>query len=82
MATSMQALSVDDQDGIVMMSAKGQTVRISMKDLRVMGRTTQGVKLVNLKEDDYLIAVQKIKNDVQEEPEGGANGDVGDVRGG
>ncbi len=57
----VQAISVEDTDGIVMISAKGQTVRISMKDLRVMGRNTQGVKLVNLKEDDYLIAVQKVK---------------------
>lgn len=55
------ALSVTDQDGMVMMSAKGQTVRISMKGLRVMGRATQGVKLVNLKEGDSLIAVQKVE---------------------
>lgn len=55
------ALSVTDQDGMVMMSAKGQTVRISMKGLRVMGRATQGVKLVNLKDGDSLIAVQKVE---------------------
>lgn len=57
----VQALRVEDTDGIVMISSKGQTVRISMADLRVMGRNTQGVKLVNLKDDDYLLAVQKVK---------------------
>ncbi|MBA3957084.1 MAG: DNA topoisomerase (ATP-hydrolyzing) subunit A [Parachlamydiaceae bacterium] len=54
------ALCVTDNDGMVMMSAAGQTVRISMKDLRVMGRSTQGVKLVNLREDDAIIAIQKV----------------------
>jgi DNA gyrase subunit A len=55
------ALCVTDEDGMVMMSATGQTVRISMSDLRVMGRNTQGVKLVNLKESDSLVAIQKLE---------------------
>lgn len=62
------AVSVTDNDGLVMMSASGQTVRISMEDLRVMGRTTQGVKLVNLKDTDRLLMIQKIeglKKDVE-----------------
>ncbi len=55
------AVSVSDQDGLVMMSASGQTVRINMNDLRVMGRSTQGVKLVNLKEGDTLLAIEKLE---------------------
>ncbi len=55
------ALSVADEDGVVMMSEHGQTVRISMKDVRVMGRSTQGVKLVNLKGDDDLIGAQRLE---------------------
>jgi DNA gyrase subunit A len=55
------ALSVSDRDGLVMMSASGQTVRINMSDLRVMGRATQGVKLVNLKEGDTLHAIEKLE---------------------
>lgn len=55
------ALCVNDEDGVVMMSSTGQTVRIRMGDLRVLGRNTQGVKLVNLKESDYLLAIQKIE---------------------
>jgi DNA gyrase subunit A len=57
----VQALTVDDTDSVVMISSKGQTVRIPIKELRVMGRNTQGVKLANLKEEDILIGVQKIK---------------------
>ena len=57
------AVCVTDEDGIVMMSAAGQTVRIRMSDVRVMGRNTQGVKLVNLtKENDFLVAIQKIES--------------------
>lgn len=58
----MAALFVSDNDGLVLMSASGQTVRIRVSDIRVMGRNTQGVKLVNLREGDTLIAVQKLEN--------------------
>lgn len=54
------ALSVGDEDGIVMMTASGQTIRISVGDLRVMGRNTQGVKMAQLKGEDLLKGVQKI----------------------
>ena len=45
-----------------MMSNTGQTLRINMKDVRVMGRSTQGVRLVSLHEGDYLVGVQKIEH--------------------
>ncbi len=56
------ALCVKNDDSLVMISSTGQTVRISMRDLRVMGRNTQGVKLANLRENDYLVAIQKIED--------------------
>lgn len=56
------ALCVQDKDGVVIMSQGGQTVRISMKDVRVMGRSTQGVRLVNLRDDDQVVAVQKVES--------------------
>jgi len=62
------ALSVTDSDGLVMMTQVGQTVRIGMKQLRVMGRATQGVKLVNLRENDRLIVIEKLE---------GVEGDAG-----
>ncbi|MFI0434692.1 MAG: DNA topoisomerase (ATP-hydrolyzing) subunit A [Parachlamydiaceae bacterium] len=55
------ALCVTDDQGMIMISSTGQTVRISMRGLRVMGRNTQGVKLANLREGDYLVAIQKIE---------------------
>lgn len=61
------ALSVTDQDSVLMMSSGGQTLRIPMKDVRVMARSTQGVRLVNLKVEDKLVAIQKLEA-VEEEP--------------
>lgn len=55
------ARCVTDNDGIVMMSSQGQTVRISMRDIRVMGRNTQGVRLANVKNGDTLVVIQKLE---------------------
>lgn len=63
------AVTVSDEDGVVMMSEMGQTVRISMEDVRVMGRSTQGVKLVNLKEGDKLLGLVKLEAQEIEEEE-------------
>ena len=60
------ALSVADPDGVLLMSQMGQAVRIPMADVRVMGRSTQGVRLVNLRErKDYVVAAQKIESVVE-----------------
>ena len=56
------ALSVKDQDSVVLMANTGQTIRLSMGDIRVMGRSTQGVKVVHLKNSDILVAMQKIEH--------------------
>ena len=61
------AIRASDLDGALMMSSLGQTLRIRMVDLRVMGRSTQGVRLVNLKAGDKLLGMQKIEG--IEEPE-------------
>ncbi len=60
------ALTVKDEDSILMMSNSGQTLRTSMQDIRVMGRSTQGVKLVQLSAEDILVGVQKIEGDSAE----------------
>jgi DNA gyrase subunit A len=57
------ALSVTDADSVLLMSGLGQAVRIPMDDVRVMSRSTQGVKLVNLKEEkDVVVGAQKIES--------------------
>lgn len=56
------ALAVGDKDSVVLMSNTGQTIRMNMQDLRVMGRSTQGVRVVNLRNEDILVAMQKIEH--------------------
>lgn len=66
----VSAISVTDSDGVIIMSATGQAVRIPMRDVRVMGRSTQGVRLVNLKDDDdAVVGVQKVDAGVVEAEE-------------
>lgn len=63
------ALSVTDSDSVLLMSSAGQAVRIPMNDVRVMGRSTQGVRLVNLKGDeDLVVGAQKIEAMADETP--------------
>ncbi|MEX0962337.1 MAG: DNA topoisomerase (ATP-hydrolyzing) subunit A [Simkaniaceae bacterium] len=57
------AISVGDLDSVLVMSNSGQTLRMRMEDVRVMGRSTQGVRLVNLKaEEDRIVALQKLED--------------------
>lgn len=62
------ARSVKDGDSLLLMSSNGQAVRMSVADLRIMGRATQGVKLAQLKGEDTLVGMQKIDSgDLKEE---------------
>lgn len=61
------ALKALESEGLLMMSQNGQAVRIPMAQLRVMGRSTQGVKLANLKETDRIVAIQTVPAGEQEE---------------
>jgi DNA gyrase subunit A len=55
------ALSVDDDDEIMMFTKKGQAVRSPIKDVRITGRAASGVKLVNLSDKgDALIGISKV----------------------
>jgi len=54
------ALSVQENDEIMMLTKSGQAVRSPVKDIRVIGRTTQGVRLINLAEDDKLAGICKV----------------------
>lgn len=51
---------VKDADEVMYISASGMMVRSSVADMRPMGRSTQGVRLVNLKSDDCLVASQVV----------------------
>lgn len=65
----LTALSVDNKDSIIAMTTHGMTIRTTMKNLRVMGRATQGVHVVRLKDNDKLAAVVKVPSE-ENIPEG------------
>ncbi len=54
------SLSVGDRDSIITTTSKGMVIRVGMKDMRVMGRATQGVRMVDLKEGDKVADVVKV----------------------
>ena len=61
------ALSVHQDDEIMLLTQSGQAVRTRVNEMRVIGRTTMGVKLINLAEGDHLIGVSKVVEvDVEE----------------
>ncbi len=67
------ALTVKDQDEIMLITVGGQMVRTAVKDIREAGRNTQGVKLINLDEKDRLQAIAPViseeAGEVPEAPE-------------
>ena len=55
--------NVSDGDDLMIINKSGIAIRMEVSSLRVMGRATQGVKLINLKEEDSIAAVAKVVND-------------------
>lgn len=66
---------VNDENDLMIINKSGIIIRIAVKDLRVMGRATQGVRLINLKGNDSIAAVAKV--DVEEDEEELLEGEEG-----
>ena len=58
--------NVSDGDDLMIINKSGIAIRMEVNDLRVMGRATQGVKLINIKDNDSIAAVAKVVLDDQE----------------
>ncbi len=57
---------VTDSDDLMIITKNGITIRLSLKDVRVMGRNTQGVRLINLDENDEIAAITAVEHDDDE----------------
>ncbi|MBP9601160.1 MAG: DNA gyrase subunit A [Lutibacter sp.] len=55
--------NVTDEDDLMIINKSGITIRLAVDDLRVMGRATQGVKLINIKDNDSIAAVAKVPHE-------------------
>ncbi|HEY3404828.1 MAG TPA: DNA gyrase subunit A [Ohtaekwangia sp.] len=60
---------VFDEDELMIINRSGITIRIKVGELRVMGRATQGVRLIKLNDDDRISSVEKIQQIVEEKNE-------------
>jgi DNA gyrase subunit A len=57
---------VIDDDELIMLTQQGMSIRCHVKDIRVISRNTQGVKLINLQENDKIVAVARIEEKEEE----------------
>ena len=58
---------VTDEDDLMIINKSGLTIRMKISDLRVMGRATQGVRLINIKGNDSIAAVTKVLREDESE---------------
>ncbi len=72
--------NVTDADDLMIINKSGIAIRMAVSDLRIMGRATQGVRLIKVREDDAIAAVAKAMKDEEEilEIEGEINDDNND----
>ncbi|QEM03916.1 DNA gyrase subunit A [Mucilaginibacter rubeus] len=71
---------VTDKEDLMIINKSGIIIRIAVSELRVMGRATQGVRLITLKNNDEIASVAKIEHDEDEEvKEGDENAEGSDT---
>ncbi len=58
--------SVEDNDDLMIINKSGITIRMNVDELRIMGRATQGVRLIRLDDDDEIASVAKVEVDEEE----------------
>jgi DNA gyrase subunit A len=69
------ALTLGEDDELMLMSSTGQMIRIKVNGIRLAGRNTQGVKLVNLSPKESVIAIAPVRNDEDGEASDGEDDD-------
>ena len=67
--------AVTDEDDLMIINKSGLTIRMEVSDLRVMGRATQGVRLINIKGNDSIAAVTKVMKEDEVEEIVGVDGE-------
>ncbi|MBE2246262.1 MAG: DNA gyrase subunit A [Candidatus Competibacteraceae bacterium] len=60
---------VADGDHLMIITTKGVLIRMMVSELRIMGRATQGVRLINLKNDDSIAAIARVRKEAVEDEE-------------
>jgi DNA gyrase subunit A len=68
--------NVTDSDDLIIINRSGILIRLGVRDLRVMGRATQGVRLINLRDEDAIASVAKVEVDESEDENGSFEDDI------
>ncbi len=68
--------NVTDEDDLMIICRSGMTIRMSVSTIRIAGRATQGVKLINIREGDAIAAVSVVEHSEEEEPVAAVNEEV------
>jgi DNA gyrase subunit A len=66
----MGILPVSDKDDLMIITDKGQVIRTKISGISLLGRNTQGVRLINVKPDEKVVAVEKIIDPDDDSTEG------------
>ena len=69
----MSLMEVNDKDELVIITSQGMVIRQGVKAIRVMGRNTQGVRVINLKDNDSIADIAKV---VVDDVNGNGNGNT------
>ncbi len=67
--------SVTDENDLMIINKSGIAIRMSVEDIRIAGRATQGVRLINIKEGDAIAAVSPVSKGDDDTPEATATGE-------
>ncbi len=62
----MAMMELNDNDELMCMTSGGMVIKMSAKDIRTMGRNTQGVRVINLKDNDAITDIAKVVPDDEE----------------
>lgn len=71
--------SVADNNDLMIITTNGITIRLPISEIRVMGRATQGVRLINLRGDNAIASIARIETDESEMESGTENDSVDDT---
>jgi DNA gyrase subunit A len=63
---------VTDDDELMLITQQGKILRMASKDIRTIGRATQGVRLIDIEGDDRAVSIARLAEQDEEEPNGGA----------
>jgi DNA gyrase subunit A len=65
-------MDVNNEDGLMIINRSGLSIRMAIESLRVVGRATQGVRLINIKNNDEIAGLAKVPRDDEEEQDADA----------